>query len=242
MPNLSVIIPVLDESENLPILTKKLSSLSDGFEFIFVDDGSKDGSRELLKSLSIQDRRFTGIFNERRIGHMGSYLVGIEHAKYENITIMDGDLQHPPEKLIPISEMLSDGYDIVVCSRYDGKKFIGDRDKVRGIISRSAEILLKLLVSDCRAVSDPLSGYIGFHKNLTIPIKPEMKGNKLLPFLLVANQGAKVGYVNYQFTERSLGKSKIVGSGSRFMQNYVREILQIRSTSKLYGKRERDSR
>lgn len=237
MPNLSVIIPVLDESENLPILAKKLSSLSDGFEFIFVDDGSTDGSRELIKDLSNHDSRFTGAFNERRIGHMGSYLVGLEHAHSKNIAIMDGDLQHPPEKLIPISEMLNDGYDIVVCSRYKGNKFIGDRDKVRGIISRSAEILLKLLVKNCRAVSDPLSGYIGFHRNLAIPVKAEMKGNKLLPFLLVANQAAKVGYINYQFTERTLGKSKIIGSGSRFMRNYVREIIQIWSTSKLYSRK-----
>ena len=242
MPKLSVIIPVLDESENLPILAKKLSSLSDGFEFIFVDDGSKDGSRDLINGLSRQDARFIGAFNERRMGHMGSYLVGIEHARSENIAIMDGDLQHPPEKLIPISEMLNDGYDIVICSRYQGNKFIGDRDKVRGIISRGAELLLKFLVRNCRSVSDPLSGYIGFHRSLTIPIRPEMKGNKLLPFLLVANQGAKVGYISYQFTERTLGKSKIVGSGSRFIQNYVREILQIWSTSKIYAKNERNLR
>lgn len=237
LSQLSVIIPILNESENLPRLTKQLALLSDDFEFIFVDDGSIDGSRDLIRNLAKIDHRFIGIFNDRRVGHMGSYLAGIERSSYDNLAIMDGDLQHPPEKLISISNMLSEGNDIVVCSRYDGRKFIGDRDKIRGIISRVAELLLKLLVRDCASISDPLSGFIGFHKSLTTPIRPEMKGNKLLPFLVVANPDAKIGIVNYQFTERRLGQSKIVGSGSSFILNYVREILQINEVSRFYSQR-----
>ncbi len=232
MPQLSVIIPVLNESENIPLLANRLLLPVDGLEFIFVDDGSTDGSREIIEKLEIKDDRITGIFNARRMGHMGSYLIGIEHASSENIAIMDGDLQHPPEKLTSISEMLVNGYDIVICSRYKGKKFIGDRDKIRGIISRGAELLLKVMVKECRGISDPISGFIGFKKSLEIPVTQNMRGNKLLPFLIIANRDAKIGYVHYNFSERTAGTSKIVSTGNNFVLKYISEVSEIRKVKK----------
>ena len=228
MPNLSVIIPILDEKENLTILSERLAQLSIDGQFIFVDDGSKDGSRETISDLSKKDKRFIGILNENRIGHMGSYLKGLEVATAHHIVIMDGDMQHPPESLPKIQSLLSAGYDLVVGSRYNGRIFIGNRDKKRGLISRGAEFFLKLMVKECRGLSDPVSGFIGFRKSLRIPVTSVMRGNKLLPFLIVANPKIKVGYVLYQFSERTVGKSKIVGSGNHFIRNYMMEVAEIR--------------
>lgn len=228
MLRLSIVIPVLNEIDNLPVLAKRLSMVNMNCEFIFVDDGSSDGTRELLSELSQKDSKFKFVFNECRIGHMGSYLKGLEKASSTCVVIMDGDLQHPPESLEGIAKCLENGYDIVVASRYDGRFFIGNRDKTRGIISRGAEFLLKALVKECRGISDPISGFIGFRKSLIIPITSNMKGNKLLPFLIMANREAKIGYVHYSFSERTAGTSKIVSSRNNFILKYMLEIGEIR--------------
>lgn len=235
--SVSVTIPILNEVENIGTFIDRVKHLLNDFEFIFVDDGSVDGTKELLRESIEKDHRIKAIFNEKRLGHMGSYLMGFNAAESELLAIMDGDLQHPPEKLVEMSEKLNSGSDIVVGTRYHGNKFIGDRKLTRGILSRGAEIIMKTLVKECRGVSDPLSGFIGFRKGLELPVNSEMKGNKLLPFLIVSNPGAKIGYVEYQFTERTVGKSKIVGSGSHFVRKFMREVKEIRATKKTYAKK-----
>lgn len=228
MPNLSIIIPVLDEYENLHILTNKFALIKEDWEYIFVDDGSTDGTRDFLTNLIKENSKFKVIFTEKRLGHMGSYLKGLEIALAKHVVIMDGDLQHPPETIEKIANLLDNEYDIVVASRYNGKFFLGSRKKTRGIISRGAGLLLKVLVKECRGLSDPVSGFLGFRKNLNIPITNEMKGNKLLPFLVVANHNLNVGYVPYAFSERTSGKSKIVNRKNNFVLKFIEEVNEIR--------------
>lgn len=229
-----MVIPILNEVDNVSALIERLRKSMDETEFIFVDDGSNDGTREAIKAASLKNDKFISIFNERRLGHMGSYLKGIKKASSDMIVIMDGDLQHPPEKLGEFYAAFVEGKDIIVGTRYEGKKFIGERNRIRGLLSRGAGALLKFFVKDCRKFSDPLSGFIGFRRGLEIPVRPEMKGNKLLPFLIVSNPNAKVGYVTYKFSERVHGKSKIVGVDSSFIIKFLREIMDIRKVRKTY--------
>ena len=230
--SLTVIIPVLNEVGNISKLTEQLKRFIVNGQVIFVDDGSTDGTREELKKIADEDHKFEIIFTEQRLGHMGSYLRGIEASKSELVAIMDGDLQHPPEKLQDMLNLLMTGSDLVVATRYSGNKLIGNRDKVRGIISRGAEYLLRTLVKECRTVSDPLSGFIGFRKSLNIPINADMKGNKLLPFLIVGNPRLKISYVRYGFKERVSGESKIVNTGLLYIVRFIREIIEIRKAKK----------
>ncbi len=241
MRDISVIIPVLNENENISKLVRRLVNSLGNSEFIFVDDGSKDGTIESIQVLSNTDKRIKGIFNNVKLGHMGSYLEGIKISVSENIVIMDGDLQHPPEVIPEMLRLLEEGNDVVIGSRYKNHKFLGNRDKKRGIISRGAEYILKTFVKECRGISDPISGFVAFKKHLKLPITPQMRGNKLLPFLIVTNPGIKVGYVNYKFTERSEGQSKIVGLNKRFIPNYIREVIDIKKTSNEYGRLQHSS-
>jgi dolichol-phosphate mannosyltransferase len=100
--NLSIIIPVLNESSNIQKLTykikKQLSSIN--FEIIFVDDNSLDKSKFILKKLKKKFKFFKPIFRFKKRDLTQSCFDGIRKSKYENILIMDGDLQHDP-KYIP---------------------------------------------------------------------------------------------------------------------------------------------
>ncbi len=101
---LSIIVPVYNEQEVLPEFTEKLfQALRKSnilFEIIFVDDGSRDNSFEMINNLSQSDERIQGLRFSRNFGKESAMLAGLEHARGDCAIIMDGDGQHPPE-LIP---------------------------------------------------------------------------------------------------------------------------------------------
>lgn len=104
-PTLSLIIPVFNEQENLPVLVKRLQGIArelsnETLEFIFVDDGSPDGSFEILKTCSDQDPRVKALRFSRNFGSHHACLAGLRVARGERMVIMAADLQDPPE-LVP---------------------------------------------------------------------------------------------------------------------------------------------
>ena len=236
MKDVSIVVPLLNEAGNIEELFRRTKNVLENFEIIFVDDGSTDGTIPILENLSKNYGNVVCLFNESKLGHMGSYLAGISKATSGNIVIMDGDLQHPPEILPDFLFAFERGYNLVIGTRYVNHSFIGKRKIVRGLISRTADFILKLTVPQCRNINDPISGFIGFNRNLNIPVTPEMKGNKLLPFLLVSNWNLKIAYAPYRFHERVSGKSKIVSGGTSFIWKFLREVLDIREVSTKYNR------
>ena len=102
---LSVVIPVFNEAENLPVLISRLQKVAgelsaESLEFIFVDDGSRDRSFEQLKEFSREDSRVKALKLSRNFGSHAACLAGIAHAQGERSLLMAADLQDPPE-LIP---------------------------------------------------------------------------------------------------------------------------------------------
>jgi dolichol-phosphate mannosyltransferase len=122
---LSVVIPAFNERENLKELTKKiinaLSENMNNFEIIIVDDGSTDGTYEMLKQLNRQDGRIKSIKLSRNFGQQVAILAGVDHAKGQAVLTMDADLQHPPELIPEMLRYLSSGYDIVYTVRRKSK-------------------------------------------------------------------------------------------------------------------------
>ncbi len=116
-PYLSVVIPVYNERENVPLLIKNLLSALDrikkSFEIIFVDDASRDGTGEVLREMSSQYPRVTAILLRRNFGQTAALSAGIDHARGEVIVVMDGDLQNDPQDIPLLLEKLSEGYDVV---------------------------------------------------------------------------------------------------------------------------------
>jgi dolichol-phosphate mannosyltransferase len=115
---ISVVIPIFNEEPIVNTLLHRvvtsLEALSQPFEIICVDDGSKDESLARLKAAREKDRRVKIISLSRNFGHQQAFLAGISHAKGDYIVMMDGDLQDPPELIGKFLQASSEGgYDVV---------------------------------------------------------------------------------------------------------------------------------
>jgi dolichol-phosphate mannosyltransferase len=126
---LSIVIPVYNECDALPslitALRQALTSLQ-SYEVIFVDDGSSDGSSDMLRQLAVADSHVKVLFFSRNFGHQAAITAGIDFASGDAVAVMDADLQDPPDLLIQMMDLLTEGYDVVSAQRLtrEGDSFI----------------------------------------------------------------------------------------------------------------------
>lgn len=123
----SVVIPLLNEAENVRLLYENLKPVLDGLdrssELILVDDGSTDGTFQALKELQRQDRRMWLIRLRRNFGQSAAFSAGFDLAGGEVIVTMDGDLQNDAEDIPRLLAKMDEGYDIVSGWRVERKDF-----------------------------------------------------------------------------------------------------------------------
>jgi len=114
---LSVVIPVYNEAENLVPLyedvTDALLGLPEPFEILFVDDGSRDRSPEVLRELAAKEDSIKVIYFRRNFGQTAAMMAGIDYASGEVIVVMDGDGQNDPADIPALLDKLAEGYDVV---------------------------------------------------------------------------------------------------------------------------------
>jgi dolichol-phosphate mannosyltransferase len=118
-PEVSVVIPIFNEIDGLPLLFERLyASLSAyDFEIICVDDGSQDGSTQYLREIVVTDERLLLVELSRNFGHQIAISAGLDHARGQGVIIMDADLQDPPEILPQFIEKWREGHDVVYAVR-----------------------------------------------------------------------------------------------------------------------------
>lgn len=125
-PAISVVIPIYNEEENIPILyqrlVKVLNDYEPDFELIFVDDGSRDNSPNLIYDLAAHDPRVIVIQLARNFGHQIAISAGLDFSRGNGVIIMDADLQDPPEVLPEFIEKWREGHDIVYAIRANRKE------------------------------------------------------------------------------------------------------------------------
>ena len=118
---LSVVIPVYNEAEALPILFRSLSEVLRGmdcnYELILVDDGSQDETSRILLKAAADDRRIKVLGFSRNFGHQAAITAGLDFASGDAVVVMDADLQDPPEILPEMVELFQRGYDVVSAQR-----------------------------------------------------------------------------------------------------------------------------
>ena len=127
VPMLSAILPVYNERDNLEaLLTRLVPALEEtaggSFEILFVDDGSCDGSAEILDSFHSCDSRLKVIHLSRNFGHQAALQAGLDAAIGNAVILMDADLQDPPEMLDEFIEKWRQGYDVVYAVRKKRKE------------------------------------------------------------------------------------------------------------------------
>lgn len=115
--SLSIVIPVYNSEQALPILCERLSTVlpdvAHQFEVILVNDGSRDGSWAVITDMVARYPFVRGFGLMRNYGQHNALLCGIRAAQYALIVTMDDDLQHPPEMIAPLLARLNEGYDVV---------------------------------------------------------------------------------------------------------------------------------
>ena len=118
---LSVIVPMYNEEEVIPEtynrLKKVLDGLGESYEIIFINDGSKDRTREMLIDLCEKDKTVKLIDFARNFGHQVAITAGMDYAAGQCMVIIDGDLQDPPELIPDMLKLWRQGYDVVYGKR-----------------------------------------------------------------------------------------------------------------------------
>lgn len=117
----SVVVPVYNELDVLPELhhrvTKVMSDLGEPWELVLVDDGSSDGSTDVIRSLGEEDSHVRPVIFARNFGHQIAISAGLDYSRGEAVIIMDADLQDPPEVLPDLIQQWREGYEIVYAVR-----------------------------------------------------------------------------------------------------------------------------
>ena len=134
---ISVIVSCYNEEETVPLFYKEINKLSKemnyvDFEFLFVNDGSKDKTLDILRDLAKSDSRVKYISFSRNFGKEAAMFAGLEHAKGDLVTLMDADLQDPPSMLPEMYKYIEEGYDQVGTRRVTRK----GEPKIRSFFAR----------------------------------------------------------------------------------------------------------
>ncbi|MBO6782911.1 MAG: glycosyltransferase family 2 protein [Alphaproteobacteria bacterium] len=142
--DLSVVIPLYNEADNLrPLhdaLAQALPKTSRTFEIILVNDGSRDGSEELLAEIAASDQTVRVLNLRRNFGQTAAIMAGLDHARGNIIVPLDGDLQNDPEDIPALLDKLEEGYDVV-----SGWRKNRQDDNRRSFVSRVANRIISMI-------------------------------------------------------------------------------------------------
>jgi len=229
---LSVIVPTFNESPNVRPLVELLSGLlaeplQGSYEIIIVDDDSPDQTWRVAQELTAQ---FPALRVMRRVGEKGlssAVIRGWQVARGENLAVIDGDLQHPPETLLQLWRTLSsENADLVVASRHVEGGGVSDWSIIRRFLSRGAQVLGFLLLPKVLGrVSDPMSGYFMFSRKSIAGVELNPIGYKILLEVIGRGRMERIREVGYVFKERSAGESKV--TWHLYLQ-YLLHLLRLR--------------
>lgn len=122
-PTFSIIAPIFNESQTLPELYRRMTEVMDStgetWELVLVDDGSTDGSADIIRSLAQKDPRIRPVIFARNFGHQLAVTAGLDYARGLAVTIIDADLQDPPEVILDLIQKWREGYEVVYAIRVE---------------------------------------------------------------------------------------------------------------------------
>lgn len=203
---ISVVVPIFNEEELIPqfheAVAAALNSVGEEWETVYVNDGSKDASLELLKELQTFDPNVVVVDLTRNWGHMGAISAGLQTARGDAVILMDGDFQDPPEVLPQLIEAWRNGAQVVAAVRRS-------RQERRKVLAKLFPLFYRVLAM----LSDfpiPLNaGIFGLMDRQAVDsINDLREGNRYLPGLR-AWVGYKNAIVYYDRQDRLAGEGKL---------------------------------
>lgn len=121
MPTFSVIVPVFNEKDCLREMYQRmvttLDSTGEPWELVLVDDGSRDGSTDIIRDLAEKDARVRPVIFARNFGHQIAVTAGLDYSRGKAVVIIDADLQDPPEVILDLIAKWREGYEVVYAVR-----------------------------------------------------------------------------------------------------------------------------
>jgi glycosyltransferase involved in cell wall biosynthesis len=204
-PDVSVIVPLFNEAENVNRLCEAIiaacDKLPNRYEIILVDDGSSDGTSELVDLQAEQYSQISVLHFMRNFGQTAAMVAGFDHATGDVIVPMDGDLQNDPEDIKILLDKLAEGYDVVSGWRRDRK----DNALRRNLPSRIANDLISL-ISGLR-LHDYGCTLKAYRRSLLSEVRLYGEMHRFVP-IYVNWQGGKVCEIPVRHHKREYGESK----------------------------------
>jgi dolichol-phosphate mannosyltransferase len=218
---ISVIIPTYNERDNIAPLLERIDKALSGcpYEVIFVDDNSRDGTGDAVRSLAGKYPVKLLVRTGKR-GLASAVVDGIALTSAPNIAVMDADLQHPPEVLRDMLAALKDN-ELVVGSRWVAGGGVTDWSRKRVIISRVANLLALGLAP---RIKDRTSGFFGFRKSAVDVSKLSPTGWKIGLEIMARGVYTRAAEVPFTFVPRARGESKL---SSRQMVDYLKQLFSL---------------
>jgi dolichol-phosphate mannosyltransferase len=231
--DVTVIIPTLNEKDNVPKLIRLLQREYKGISIIVADDGSKDGTKAAVLRLARSSRRVRLLDrSEKRVhGLTASVLDAAMIVDTGKTIVMDGDLQHPYQKVRGIAKAL-DNHDIVIGVRSAVEGWTIERRLISTCMSSFAYIVFVL--RGIPTSGDMMSGFFGIRsalfKSLIVKNRDSFVGQGykvLLDTLRLVGHDAKIGEVSYAtFQNRKYGKSKLSRLGINHASDTLESVLR----------------
>ena len=228
---ISIVVPTYNERDNIALLISGLrAALEETWEFevIVVDDGSPDGTADVVRSAAAEYPSIRLVERPRKLGLGSAVAAGFSLAKGDYWVMMDADLSHRPQDLPILLEALANA-DIVVGSRYISGGATQGWPLQRRLMSRAAGMLAQKALG--LEIRDATSGFAAFRRETVEPLLPSLRpeGFKLLLEIVVRATQARVTEAPITFVERRHGKSKLsIGEALQFF----RLCWQLRSRSR----------
>jgi dolichol-phosphate mannosyltransferase len=243
LPQVSIIIPTYNESQNILQVLKSIEEnlpKNTTTQTIVVDDNSPDGTGkivdEYLKNVKrIANHTIDVVHRKTKEGLSSAILKGIQYATGNTIVVMDSDLSHPPSLLPKIIDALKHPkIDVAIASRYVKGGSIDGWTFKRKLMSKMATFIAKhgLGVS----AKDPMSGFFAFKRHAIQGLKFDAIGYKMLLEILVKKKNANIVEIPYTFTNRKLGSSKL---DAKTVVDYFKAVWKLYRYGKAAKREER---
>ena len=204
---ISILIPCYNEAQSLPILIPKLEDIANtlsqyNWEFLCVNDGSKDNTLEVLRELRKEYNRVNYIDLSRNYGKENAMLAGFDYVKGDCMVIMDADLQHPPHVIIQMLEKWEEGNDDVYASRLS-------RGRESWLRKKLSLLYYRILQRSTRLEVLPNVGDFRLLDRRCINALKQMRENNRYTKGMYCYIGFKKTYVTFETEDRIAGESSM---------------------------------
>jgi dolichol-phosphate mannosyltransferase len=204
-PTFSIVVPVFNERESLPELYRRvketMESTGEVWELIFVDDGSQDGSTEIIRNLGKQDQHVRSIIFARNFGHQIAITAGLDYSQGRAVVVMDSDLQDPPEVVLDLIAKWREGYQVAYAVR-------AEREGETWFKKTTASLFYRIIyrITDVKIPLD--TGDFRLMDRQVVEVLKKMRERHRFPRGMVAWVGFRQAPVPYRRAARFAGTTK----------------------------------